>query len=197
VGALETVLPQLDPNGAPVVIVQHMPGNFLKSFTDRLQRQLPQNVTLAEEGIPLRRGDVVLAPGAGRHTEVVKREGGWYCRFVDDTDDSLHCPSVDRLFLSAVADAKRVTAAILTGLGRDGAQGMLKLREAGAVTIGQDEETSVVYGMPRAAHALGAVQHQYPIDRLGAAMRNSSSRHSARSNKRVETGDARRQADPT
>lgn len=176
VSALEALLPQLDPMGAPVVIVQHMPGNFLQSFSERLERQLPQNVKLAEEGVPLSRGDVVLAPGIGRHTEVVLRSNGWFCRFVDDCDNSLHCPSVDRLFFSAVPEAKKITAAILTGLGRDGAAGMLELVQAGAATFGQDEDTSVVYGMPRAAHSLGAVQEQLPIDKLGEAMRQGRRR---------------------
>ncbi len=171
VSAIEAVLPRLDPIGPPVVIVQHMPGNFLQSFTERLQRQLPQNVRLAEEGVVFERGDVVLAPGIGRHTEVIQRANGWQCRFVDNDPEMLHCPSVDHLFHSAVPQARRVTAAILTGLGRDGAEGMLKLAEAGAVTFGQDEETSVVYGMPRAAFSIGAVQHQLPIHRLGDAIR--------------------------
>jgi two-component system chemotaxis response regulator CheB len=173
VAALEAVLPALDPEGAPVVIVQHMPGNFLESFTERLQRQLPQNVKLAEEGVPLQRGDVVLAPGIGRHTEVYRRPDAWYCRFVEDVDHSLHVPSVDKLFHSAVSDAKHVTAAILTGLGRDGAEGMLKLSQAGAITIGQDEASSIVYGMPRAARLLGAVQRELPLERIGAAIRES------------------------
>lgn len=173
VSALEAVLPQLDPSGPPVVIVQHMPGNFLQSFAERLERQLPQNVTLAQEGVPLRNGDVVLAPGTHRHTQVVRRHNEWYCVFAEDVDNSLHCPSVDHLFFSAVPEARKVSAAVLTGLGKDGAQGMLKLMEGGAVTFGQDEQTSVVYGMPRAAHSLGAVQHQLPIDRLGTQMRES------------------------
>ncbi|MEO9652968.1 MAG: chemotaxis-specific protein-glutamate methyltransferase CheB [Roseobacter sp.] len=171
VTALEEVLPELDPQGPPVVIVQHMPGNFLESFSERLGRQLPQNIKLAEEGVPLQRGDVVLAPGIGRHTEVVRRSDGWYCIFVDDVDDSLHCPSVDNLFHSAVSGGKNVTAAILTGLGRDGAQGLLALKQAGSLTFGQDENSSVVYGMPRAAHSLGAVEHQLPLDKIGKKMR--------------------------
>ncbi len=182
VTALEAVLPKLDPQGAPVVIVQHMPGNFLKSFSERLNRQLPQNVTLAQEGVLLNRGDVVLAPGIGQHTEVVRRSDGWYCRFVEDVDKSLHCPSVDYLFKSAEKEAKNITAAILTGLGRDGAEGLLKLAENGAVTFGQDEATSVVYGMPRAAHALGAVQHQLPIELIGDAIREGIGRSRAGSN---------------
>ncbi len=173
VTALETVLAWLHPEGSPVVIVQHMPGNFLKSFSERLQRQLPQNVGLAQEGVALNPGDIVLAPGIDRHTEIVRRSGEWHCRFVEDKDDSLHCPSVDTLFMSAVPMAKKVTAAILTGLGRDGAEGLLELSKAGATTFGQNEETSVVYGMPKAAKALGAVQKELPIEKIGNAIRNS------------------------
>lgn len=171
VSAIETVLPQLDPHGPPVVIVQHMPGHFLQSFSDRLNRYLPQTVGLAAEGKLLRRGDVVLAPGIGKHTTVVRREDGWSCRFVTDDVDALHCPSVDKLFLSAVSEAKHITAIILTGLGRDGAEGMLRLSQAGAVTFGQDEDTCVVYGMPRAAYSVGAVQQQLPVEKIGHAVR--------------------------
>lgn len=176
VSALEAVLPQLEPDGPPVVIVQHMPGNFLESFSQRLERQLPQNVKLAQEGVPLRRGDVILAPGIGKHTQVVRRVDGWQCRFVENEPAALHCPSVDTLFLSATSEAKNVSAAILTGLGRDGAQGLLELAEGGAITFGQDEETSVVYGMPRVAFSLGAVQHQLPIHKIGDALRESKNR---------------------
>lgn len=174
VSALEAVLPELDPVGAPVVIVQHMPGNFLESFAERLQRYLPHNVQLAEENRVLCRGDVILAPGRGQHTHVRRGASGWTCVFQDDVDNSLHCPSVDALFVSAVPEAKNVTAAILTGLGKDGAKGMIKLREAGAKTLGQDEHTSVVYGMPRAAHSLGGVERQLPIDQIGSAIRKLS-----------------------
>ena len=186
VSALEAVLPRLAPDGPPVVVVQHMPGNFLESFSQRLQRQLPQNVKLAEEGVPLRRGDVILAPGIGRHTQVFRRADGWQCCFVENEPAALHCPSVDTLFHSAVSEARNISAAILTGLGQDGAQGLLKLAEAGATTFGQDEETSVVYGMPRVAFSLGAVQHQLPIQHIGDALRESkdaTNRASRRTNK--------------
>lgn len=176
VAALEAVLPMLDPNGPPVMIVQHMPGNFLVSFSERLNRQLPQHVVLAEEGLIINHGDVVLAPGQGQHTQVRRRNGAWTCHFVPNDPPALHCPAVDVLFKSAVPHAKHVTAAILTGLGRDGADGLLELAQAGATTFGQDEETSVVYGMPRAANAAGAVQKELPLDRIGAAIRRSQTR---------------------
>ena len=174
--AIEQVLPELDPQGPPVVIVQHMPGNFLVSFADRLNRHLAQNVKLAEEGVALHRGDVILAPGVGQHTTVMRRPDGWQCRFVPSEADALHCPSVDHLFKSAVPEAKNIAAAILTGLGKDGAEGLKALADAGARTLGQDEHTSVVYGMPRAAYAIGAVQKQFPIDRIGAVLRNGFQR---------------------
>jgi two-component system chemotaxis response regulator CheB len=171
VAALETVLPDLDPHGPPVVILQHMSGNFLKSFAERLNRQLPQRVMLAEDGMTLHRGDVVLAPGNGKHTEVVRTAEGWHCRFAKNETALVHSPSVDRLFHSAVSEAANVSAAVLTGLGKDGADGLLQLAKAGAATFGQDEETSVVYGMPRAAIAIGGVKMQLPIDRIGPALR--------------------------
>lgn len=173
VAALETVLPDLKPDGPPVFIVQHMPGNFLCSFAERLNRQMSQNVILAREGVTYNRGDIVLAPGDGAHTQVYRSSTGWQCRFVSNDPPALHCPSVDHLFQSAVKEAKHVTAAILTGLGKDGAQGLLELSRAGAQTIGQDEQSSVVYGMPRAAYAMGAVQKQFPIEKIGAAINAS------------------------
>lgn len=187
VHALETVLPSLDPQGPPVVIVQHMPGNFLVSFAERLDRQLEQRVFIANEDRPLCRGDIVLAPGNNMHTELERRGGHWYCRYVENEPRLLHCPSVDVLFASAVKHAQKTTVGILTGLGRDGADGLLKLAQAGAVTFGQDESTCVVYGMPRAAKAIGAVQQEMPLDRIGTAMRESASqsRRTYKNNKKV------------
>nr|WP_275113692.1 chemotaxis-specific protein-glutamate methyltransferase CheB [Roseobacter cerasinus] len=173
VAALETVLPTLDPYGPPVMIVQHMPGNFLTSFAERLDRQLSQNVYLASENRPLENGDVVLAPGNDRHTELRYRGGQWYCVFVPNDPPALHCPSVDVMFKSATTGAKHISAALLTGLGRDGAEGLLELAQAGAKTFGQSEDTCVVYGMPKAAMALGAVQKEASVEDIGPALRAS------------------------
>lgn len=183
VAALEAVLPLLAPDGPPVVIVQHMPGNFLISFAERLNRHLSQNVMLACDRRPLFRGDIVLAPSAGSHTEVKRRNGEWTCEFVPNNPPALHCPSVDILFKSAIPEAANVSAALLTGLGRDGAEGLKALADAGARTYGQNEATCVVYGMPRAAMALGAVQRELPLDSIGPALRDNHSgarvRHAA------------------
>ncbi|WP_299783204.1 chemotaxis-specific protein-glutamate methyltransferase CheB [uncultured Roseobacter sp.] len=173
VAALETVLPMLHPDGPPVVVVQHMPGNFLCSFSERLNRQLRQNVYLAREGHALHRGDIVLAPGNGKHTELLRKGGRWFFQFVPNDPPALHCPAVDVLFSSAVPEAKNVSAALLTGLGRDGAEGLLKLSQAGAKTFGQNQDTCVVYGMPRAAKALGAVQEEVSLERIGPVLRDS------------------------
>jgi two-component system chemotaxis response regulator CheB len=170
VTALQTVLSGLDPKGPPVVVVQHMPGQFLVSFTQQLNQNLPQDVALAQPEQPLQNGQVRIAPGLGQHTEITRRRQSWYCSFRDNTEDCPYCPSVDALFKSAAPQAGKVVAAILTGLGRDGADAMLTLREGGAATIGQDATTSVVYGMPKAAWNIGAVQQQCPLDQIPAAI---------------------------
>ena len=170
VAALETVLASLDPNGPPVVIVQHMPGPFLVSFANQLNRRLAQDVGLAVEREILQPGQVRIAPADGAHTEIHRTGKSWSCRFAPENGEALHCPSVDALFASAVSTAPDIIAVILTGLGRDGAEGMTMLRDKGATTLGQDEASSVVYGMPRVAFERGAVQKQLPLNRLGPAV---------------------------
>ena len=170
VAALETVLSGLDPSGPPVVIVQHMPGPFLVSFAKQLNRQLDQNVGLVREREVLQPGQIRLAPADGAHTEVLRKGTAWTCRFVPEGQNTLHCPSVDVLFHSATRHASDVIAVMLTGLGHDGAEGMVELRANGASTLGQDEATSVVYGMPRVAYERGGVQKQLPLGRLGNAI---------------------------
>ena len=169
VAALEVFLADLPADGAPVVIVQHMPGNFLISFSQKLNQQLPQQVAIARRDEPLGFGQVRLAPCLGQHTAITNVGGAWQCTFVDEPRDAQHCPSIDVLFLSAERYADRVVGVILTGLGRDGAEGLLRLRRSGAHTLGQDATSSVVYGMPRVAQELGAVCEQLPLHRLGPA----------------------------
>lgn len=177
VAALERVLVDLPANSPPVVIVQHMPGAFLVSFSQKLNRLLPHDVALAREDELLGYGQIRLAPGLGQHTGVLRGSGRWRCRFQDSDAADLHCPAVDALFHSAIPHAKEVIAIILTGLGKDGAEGMLGLRQAGATTIGQDAESSVVYGMPRAAWELGAVQEQFALHHIGAAATRAIEAH--------------------
>lgn len=170
VAALETVMGALDPQGPPVVVVQHMPGPFLVSFSQQLNRHLAQDVGLVHEGQTLLPGQIRLAPAEGAHTQVIRHGAQWSCRFLYGDENGLHCPSVDALFESAVPYSTDVIAVILTGLGRDGADNMALLAEHGAATVGQDQATSVVYGMPRAAFDQGAVQQQLPVTQIGAAV---------------------------
>lgn len=177
VGALERVLVDLHVDGPPVVIVQHMPGAFLVSFAQLLNRTLEQDVAIARENEVLSRGQIRLAPSMGSHTHVKRTGGNWSCQFFPDKDESLHCPSVDALFHSAADYGKDIIALILTGLGRDGADGMDALHQAGATTLGQDEATSVVYGMPRAAWERGAVGEQLALEKVGDALNRNVAIH--------------------
>ena len=176
VTALEHVLADLPADSPPVVVVQHMPGAFLVSFCKKLARNLPQNVRLAEPGEVLAPGMIRIAPAQGRHTGVVLNKGQWQCDQRKAEPHARHCPSVDVLFKSAAPFGNRVVAVILTGLGRDGADGMHDLRQSGAATIGQDEETCAVYGMPRAAWELGAVEQQLSLNQIGGAAMTAAER---------------------
>lgn len=166
VTALEAVLPYLDEAGPPVVVVQHMPGHFLTSFVRQLGQKLSSNVSLGRDSMDLMRGDIVFAPALGRHTELTSLGGKWRLTQRDDTEGALHCPSVDVLFKSAVPHAARVVCVLLTGLGKDGADGMFRLRKAGARSLIQNEETCVIYGMPRVAKELGAAELELPLSEI-------------------------------
>lgn len=170
VEALLTVIPALPANGPPTVITQHMPGTFTKSFAKRLNASSAATVTEAEDGDVLEPGKVFLAPGGDRHLIVERSSGGTLrCRLRPGEPVNGHSPSVDVLFDSiATAVGKKAVGAILTGMGRDGAKGLLAMRQAGGRTLGQDEASCVVYGMPRAAFEIGAVERQYPLSRMGA-----------------------------
>lgn len=170
VEALIKVLSRFPANCPPTVITQHMPESFTKSFSERLDRLCAPQVEEAVDGAPLEVGRVYVAPGGDRHLEVV---GGSRprCRVAEGERVNGHRPSVDVLFSSvARAIGPRAVGAILTGMGRDGARGLLEMRQAGARTIGQDEATCVVYGMPKAAFELGAVERQAPIDKIAGEL---------------------------
>lgn len=146
-----------------VVIVQHMPPGFTKMYAERLNNQCEVAVKEAQTGDRVLQGQVLIAPG-DRQMRLV-RVGDQYqveCRGTEKV--SGHCPSVDVLFSSVAKTAGRnAVGAILTGMGGDGAKGLLEMRNAGALTVGQDEATCVVYGMPKVAFDIGAVQSQAPI----------------------------------
>lgn len=167
VEALLTVLATFPVNCPPTVIVQHMPRAFTASFAARLNRSCAASVAEAHEGAPLEPGRIWLAPGGEHHLQITGRLRPC-CRLVAAPPVNGHCPSVDMLFESTVRSVGNASlGVILTGMGRDGAQGLLAMREAGAATIGQNEASSVVYGMPRIAHEIGAVETQLPLERIG------------------------------
>lgn len=171
-GGVEALLQVLAPfpeNCPPTVITQHMPASFTTSFAARLDRVCAPKVQEAFDGAPLKPGHIYLAPGGIAHLEVA---GGVqpHCRLREAAPVSGHRPSVDVLFHSvAEAYGRRATGVILTGMGRDGAAGLLAMRTAGASTIGQDEASSVVYGMPKAALEVGAVERQLTLSAIGQA----------------------------
>ncbi len=152
----------------PTVIVQHMPAMFTTSFADRLARFCPPDVEEAASGTILKRGHVYLAPGGARHMEVVGTAAPRIRLYEGDTVSG-HRPSVDVLFRSIARLGRPAIGVLLTGMGADGAAGLKAMRDAGARTIGQDEATSVVYGMPQAAMAIGGVERQLPLHRIASA----------------------------
>ncbi len=171
VEALGAIIPMLPPNCPPVVITQHMPPAFTGSLASRLNKLSAVTVAEAQDGVMLRPGHVHIAPGGALHMEVEAVGGGLRCRLVDNPPVNGHRPSVDVLFNSvAAAVGAEAVGVILTGMGRDGAAGLLAMRRAGAATLGQDEATCVVYGMPRVAFELGAVERQAPINHMVEAI---------------------------
>lgn len=170
VEALIAVLTKFPENCAPTVVTQHMPPVFTRNLASRLDRLCAPSVQEASQGAPLRNGVVYIAPGGDEHLEVTGRST-LSCSLKNGGPVNGHCPSVDRLFFSvARAVGGRAVGVLLTGMGRDGAQGLLELRQAGARTIAQDEGSCVVYGMPRAAVEIGAAENQYSLARIGHAV---------------------------
>jgi two-component system chemotaxis response regulator CheB len=170
VEALKTLLMDLPPDCPPTLVTQHMPERFTAAFANRLNRECPMSVCEATDMQRIQPGCVYIAPGA-HHLELVREGLGWVCRLHDGPPVSGHRPSVDVLFRSgARAAGSKIIAVILTGMGKDGAEGMLELRKSGASTLGQDEASSLIYGMPRVAFERGAVERQYPLTELAGAI---------------------------
>ena len=168
--ALEHILTRL-PRGCPgMAIVQHMPERFTSSFAERLNKLAAIEVKEAANGDRIIPGRALIAPG-GKHM-MIKRSGAFYhVEIVDGPPVSRHKPSVDVLFRSAAKFAGRnALGVIMTGMGDDGARGMEEMKSAGAITIAQDEATSVVFGMPKEAIKRGAVQRTLPLGALAREM---------------------------
>lgn len=165
--AIETILKNLPHLMPPIVIAQHMPERFTKTFSERLNLTSKLSVKEAEDGDILIPGQVYIAPG-NMHTFIRKRNDKLYinCMNTDNFDVKVH-PCINFLFESASeASGKKSIGVILTGMGKDGAEGLKSMHSKGAVTIGQDKASSIVYGMPKAAYESGAVDHQLPLDKI-------------------------------
>lgn len=164
--AISEVIRALDSNVPGIVITQHIPPKFSQMFAERLCRESRLQVKEATTGDIVQPGHVLVAPG-DRQMRLIKVGGNYQVECRGEERVNGHCPSVDVLFDSVAKVAGRNAMGILlTGMGCDGARGLLNMRNAGAITIGQDKETSVVYGMPMEAYKLGAVKFQLPLQEI-------------------------------
>jgi two-component system chemotaxis response regulator CheB len=174
--ALREVLEALPANAPGIVIVQHMPEHFTKAFARRLDGLCEVAVKEASNGDPVLRGHVLIAPG-GKHTMLERQGARYHVSVRDGPLVSRHRPSVDVLFRSAARNAgSNAVGIIMTGMGDDGARGLLEMREAGARTIAQDEASSIVFGMPKEAIARGAAEHVAPLQTIARALLQAADR---------------------
>ncbi len=168
--ALECIIKSFPETMPPVLVVQHMPPVFTKMYSERLDKCCAVHVKEAEDGDRLTQGLCLIAAG-GYHMELKKDAKGYYVKCYQGEKVSGHCPSVDVMFTSVAQVAgKKAIGAIMTGMGADGAKGMLKMHKNGAYTIGQDKETCIVYGMPMEAYKLGACSEQQPLANIGKTL---------------------------
>jgi two-component system chemotaxis response regulator CheB len=160
------ILKNLPKDVPGIVITQHMPPGFTKMYADRLNKICQMEVREAVNGDRLTTGLALVAPG-DKQMRLAKDAKGYFVRCLGEDKVSGHCPSVDVLFESvSKAAGSNAIGVILTGMGKDGADGLLKMRTEGAYTIGQDQASCVVYGMPKVAYEVGGVQIQSPISEI-------------------------------
>jgi two-component system chemotaxis response regulator CheB len=170
VEALKEVLMGLPANCPPILITQHMPERFTAAFAERLNRECPMKVSEAKHNEVVEAGHVYIAPGS-HHLELIRHQGKYMTALHDGPTVSGHRPSVDVLFKSGAKVAgPAAVGVILTGMGKDGAEGMLEMRNAGAFTLGQDEASALIYGMPRVAFERGGVCRQKPLSQMADAI---------------------------
>ncbi len=174
--AVRVLMEGFGPQSPPVAIVQHMPPGFTATFARRLDQLGTVRVKEAAHGDPLLPGHAVVAPG-DRHMAVVRRGGRLHVEISDTPHVNRHRPSVDVLF-DSVAElvGPHAVGVLLTGMGDDGARGLLRMREAGAETLAQDERSCVVYGMPREAVRMGAATQELDLARMASAIHDACSR---------------------
>lgn len=165
--AILAVVKDLPPTTPGIVVVQHMPPVFTRMYAERLNNICRMTVKEAEHGDRVEPGKIII--GAGEfHLRLEKDAQGYYVKSQRGEKVSGHCPSVDVLFDSVAQTAKeRSVGVILTGMGADGAKGLLQMKKAGAYTIGQDKDSCIVYGMPMVAFNIGGVKKQMPLDQIG------------------------------
>lgn len=168
--ALKTILMGLSSQSPGVVVVQHMPEMFTKQFADRLNKECEIAIKEAEDGDRVIAGQALIAPG-NKHMMLKGTSPNFYVQIMDGPRVNHHKPSVDVLFKSVARYAKsNAVGVLLTGMGRDGANGLLEMKNSGAHNIAQDENSSVVFGMPKEAIKLGAADEVLPIEKIGKAM---------------------------
>ena len=164
--ALESVLTELPADGPGIAIVQHMPERFTAMYASRLDGICAMNIREARSGDRIERGVVLIAPGC-KHMQVRKQGGQYFAEVLAGPPVNRHCPSVDVLFKTmAECAGPDALGIIMTGMGDDGARGLLAMHQAGARTVAQDEASCVVFGMPREAIKLGAADEVLPLDRM-------------------------------
>lgn len=165
--AIATVLKEFGTDIPGVVVVQHMPQGFTEMYAERLNNQCNVRVKEAKNGDKVLPGQVLIAPGGDAHMTLVRVNGTYQVEVKSGAKVNGHRPSVDVLFQSVAQQAgANSLGIILTGMGCDGARGLLAMRQAGARTIGQDESTCVVYGMPKVAYEIGAVEYQEKLPNI-------------------------------
>lgn len=167
--ALRELLLGVPAGAPPILIVQHMPAMFTASFARRLDAAVAPQVLEVRGGELLAPGTVYLAPGFA-HLRIARAGVGWQAVLDEGPPVNRHRPSVDVLFDSAVELGPQAVGVLLTGMGKDGALGLLRMREAGARTLAQDEASCVVYGMPREAVRVGAAERVLPLAQMARAM---------------------------
>lgn len=168
--AIRKMVTQFPVSMPGVVIVQHMPAGFTKMFADRLNQLCAMEVKEAENGDRIMPGRILIGPG-GLHMRVIRSGGIYQVRCESGENVSGHCPSVDVLMNSVAQNVgSNAIGVMLTGMGSDGAAGMLAMRQAGARNLAQDEETSVVFGMPKVAYERGGAERLVPLERMASAV---------------------------
>lgn len=188
VQALAEILPKFPKDCPGILIVQHMPEGFTRPFANRLNSMCDIDVVEAKNGDVVQRGTAYIAPGGDKHMVVQRSGGNYVIKLIDGDPVCFSRPSVDVLFSSIAKEARvKSSAAILTGMGKDGAKGLLDIRHAGGATFAQDKKSCVVFGMPNAAQNLGATDTMLSLDyvadnllrSIGSDRRNSGSRSAA------------------